>query len=116
MSSNPELSRRNCTRSLRGMLVVRHRALCGALLAAAVGILALGVGPAASAAPAALVGTFRIAPGACAPGASGSYFRMILPTGNGTGPFIQNADSACGDKTYTPLAPGTDGGLVAGAT
>ena len=39
---------------------------------------------------------------------------MILPTGNLEGPWVDNADSTCGDRTYTPLTPGTDGGLVAG--
>jgi hypothetical protein len=101
------------------MLHVRHRAVVLALLALAGLGLAVGLGPGAGAAPAAaptdLVGTFRVTPGACASGPSGSYFRMILPTGNAAGPFIENADSSCGDKTYTLLAPGTDGGLVTGA-
>src|SRR5688500_13042033 len=30
------------------------------------------------------------------------------------GPFVANADSPCADKTWTPLRPGADGGLVAG--
>jgi hypothetical protein len=115
MTAKAELSSRICTRSLRGMLLVGRRALFGALLVMASGALALGVGPVASAAPAELVGTFRITPGACSSGASGSYFRMILPSGDAAGPFFENSDSACTDKTYTPLAPGTDGGLVTGA-
>jgi hypothetical protein len=100
------------------MLHVRHRAVVLALLALAGLGLAVGLGPAAGAAPAAaptdLVGTFRVTPGGCGSGASGSYFRMILPTGNASGPFIENADSSCGDKTYTLFTPGTDGGLVTG--
>ena len=39
---------------------------------------------------------------------------MILPTGRADGPFVSNSDSACADKTYTALSPGTDGGLVVG--
>jgi hypothetical protein len=114
MATNPELFRRNCSRSLRGMQLVRRRATITGLLALAIVALALGAAPGASAAPADLVGTFRITPGACASAASGSYFRMILPTGNAGGPFVENADATCGDKTYTLLAPGTDGGLVTG--
>jgi hypothetical protein len=39
---------------------------------------------------------------------------MILPSGNAEGPYFANQDSPCGDKTVTPLSPGTDGGLVTG--
>jgi hypothetical protein len=73
----------------------------------------------ASAAPAAatpVTGLLAVTGGSCAGGAaSGSYFRMILPTGNRQGPFISNSDSACADKTFTLLAPGSDGGLLAGS-
>jgi hypothetical protein len=62
-----------------------------------------------------LIGTFRVTPGSCSGGASGSYFRMILPTGTTKGPWVDNADSTCGDHTYTLLSPGTDGGLVTGS-
>ena len=65
---------------------------------------------ASNAAP--LVGTFRIAAGSCASERSGSFFRMIQPGGSATGPFVSNSDSPCGDKSYTPLRPGSDGGLV----
>lgn len=63
-----------------------------------------------------LVGTFRIAAGAC-DGAvvSGSRFRMVVPSGNAGGPYASNSNSPCGDQTYTPLAPGSDGGLVTGS-
>jgi hypothetical protein len=62
-----------------------------------------------------LVGTFRIAPGACRGGqATGSTFRMVLPGGSRSGPFVTNNDSACSDHTYTLLSPGSDGGLVTG--
>ena len=60
----------------------------------------------------ALKGLFKLDPASCASGpASGSYFRMIQPGGGANGPFIENNTSACGDKTYTDLAPGRDGGL-----
>ena len=61
-----------------------------------------------------LVGLFKIAGGECATGAvtSGSSFRMINPGGKlGEGPFISNGDSPCSDKTYSPMFPGSDGGL-----
>lgn len=59
-----------------------------------------------------LVGTFRLAAGSCTgDGAGGSYFRMTQPAGQP----IDNGDSPCDDKSYTPLEPGTDGGLVTGA-
>lgn len=63
-----------------------------------------------------LVGTFRFTAGSCGgAGITGSYFRMIQPGGSATaGPFVQNSDSPCQDKTYTPLAGGRDGGLVTG--
>ena len=59
-----------------------------------------------------LKGLFRLDPASCGSGAvKGSYFRMIQPGGGPDGPFIENNTSACGDKTYTDLAPGRDGGL-----
>jgi hypothetical protein len=65
-----------------------------------------------------LVGTFGIDAASCtAAGApTGSYFRMVKSGGNlDAGPFVDNADSSCTDKSYTALAPGTDGGLVTGS-
>ena len=60
----------------------------------------------------ALKGLFKLDPASCASGpAKGSYFRMIQPGGGPNGPFIENNTSACGDKTYTDLTPGRDGGL-----
>ncbi len=60
----------------------------------------------------ALKGLFKLDPASCASGAAkGSHFRMIQPGGGPNGPFIENNTSACGDKTYTDLAPGRDGGL-----
>src|SRR5438045_68686 len=60
----------------------------------------------------ALKGLFKLDPASCTSGqAKGSYFRMIQPGGGPNGPYIENNTSACGDKTYTDLAPGRDGGL-----
>ncbi|MHB2023196.1 MAG: hypothetical protein ACYCO3_07705 [Mycobacteriales bacterium] len=63
-----------------------------------------------------LIGLLRLTPGACQAGSvTGSYFRMIQPNGSLTsGPFVNNADSKCSNKTYTLLAPGTAGGLRLG--
>lgn len=72
-----------------------------------------GGGSAAPGAPVApqgtpLVGTFHIDAGVSqVSGIVGSWFQMLAPTGT---PFV-NADSRAGDKTYTLLDPGTDGGL-----
>ncbi len=61
-----------------------------------------------------LVGTFHITAGECGGDgiSSGSYFRMATPAGNpDNGPWVNNTSSPCDDNTYTPLSPGTDGGL-----
>jgi hypothetical protein len=66
----------------------------------------------------ALVGLFKLVPGMCSDAGvtSGTYFRMIQPGGQpGSGPYVPNGDSACGDKTWSPMTPGTDGGLRTGA-
>lgn len=65
----------------------------------------------------ALVGLFKIDPTDCATAkVSGSYFRLIYPGGTAeAGPFGEDADSRCADKTYTGVSPGTDGGLRTGA-
>jgi hypothetical protein len=64
----------------------------------------------------ALVGTLRLAPGSCAGGTiTGTYFRMILPSGGTNGPYMSNSDSRCSDQSFTPLSPGTDGGLRIGS-
>ncbi|MFT4201288.1 MAG: hypothetical protein QM634_11205, partial [Gordonia sp. (in: high G+C Gram-positive bacteria)] len=81
------------------------------------GAVALSAGWAADAvaAPTRIDGLFGITPGSCSGGqVTGSYFRMILPAGNTNGPFLANGDSTCSDKTITPLAPGTSGGLQSG--
>lgn len=65
-----------------------------------------------------LVGLFRIEPGTCDTTGGvtqGSYFKMIEVGGKaGEGPFVQNGDSPCGDKGFSPLLPGDAGGLVTG--
>jgi len=63
-----------------------------------------------------LVGTFKLVPGSYgAGGPSGSYFRMIYPGGSvAKGKFFSNPDSPLANKTYTPVKPGSDGGLVTG--
>lgn len=84
-------------------------------VAAAVGTAAF-VAPPAHAGPDPLNGLFALSAGVCANGvASGSFFRMILPTGTAAGPYLQNSDSRCSDRTVTPLSPGSDGGLVSGS-
>jgi hypothetical protein len=90
----------------------------------AVVVLALGLATAAavaasptrSAAARPLVGTFKLTPGSYAAGKpTGSYFRMIYPGGSvSKGKFFANPDSPLPNKTYTPVKPGTDGGLVTG--
>ncbi|HVA43225.1 MAG TPA: hypothetical protein VNF50_07070 [Acidimicrobiales bacterium] len=64
----------------------------------------------------ALVGTFHLTAGTCgASGAAGTYFRMINPGGSiASGPFFENPDSRCSDKSYTLATAGSDGGLVTG--
>ncbi|HVW79552.1 MAG TPA: hypothetical protein VHB69_01250 [Mycobacteriales bacterium] len=65
----------------------------------------------------ALVGTFHLTPGSCKGSGTptGSYFRMIDANGSlANGPYFQNPDSVCTDKSYSPELPGTDGGLVTG--
>jgi rhodanese-related sulfurtransferase len=78
----------------------------------AVSLVLAGMGPAAAQSARPLVGTFRVTGGGCS--STGSYFRMILPTGGSSGPFVSNADSSCPDKTFTALSPGANSGLVTG--
>ncbi|MGB2757753.1 MAG: hypothetical protein WBD02_08840 [Acidimicrobiia bacterium] len=64
-----------------------------------------------------LVGTFKITAGDCAAGAvtAGSYFQMVQSGGTiEAGPYVPNADSTCGDKNFSALIPGADGGLITG--
>jgi hypothetical protein len=65
-----------------------------------------------------LAGVLSIEAGQCTDAAvtAGSSFRMVQPGGSvKDGPFVVNGDSPCGDKTWTPLRPGVDGGLRLGA-
>ncbi|MEX2292650.1 MAG: hypothetical protein WD691_02585 [Acidimicrobiales bacterium] len=62
-----------------------------------------------------LVGTFAITAGTCSGTVAGSYFQMIQPGGTASGPFVSNGDSPCSNNTFTPMAPGTDGGLITGS-
>jgi hypothetical protein len=69
-----------------------------------------------AAGPTELVGLFSVGPGACtADGATGSYFRMVQAGGTAEeGPYLDNGDSPCTDKTWSVLEPGSDGGLITG--
>ena len=99
--------------TLRRAVTAALALLAGAALAP--GLLLPGYASTASAqsGPRPLVGTFRITAGQCAGGeVTGTYLRLVLPTGSENGPFVSNGDSRCDDETYTPLAPGADGGLV----
>jgi hypothetical protein len=64
-----------------------------------------------------LVGVFKITAGSCSGSSvSGSYFRMVQSGGTpSAGPFVANGDSTCATTTYTPLSPGTEGGLITGS-
>src|SRR5262245_5847959 len=95
-------------------------AALAALAVVATAVLA-GPAPAATAVPTVktattLTGTLRLTPGSCAGGrVGGTYFRMILPSGGANGPYMANNDSTCSDQSFTPLSPGTDGGLRVGS-
>ena len=56
-----------------------------------------------------LSGLFAMKKGVCASAGvtSGSYFRMYDPGGG----LVTNGSSPCGDKTFTSLSPGRDGGI-----
>ena len=88
-----------------------------ALAAASLGVISTGAPVGASSGKHALVGTFKLSPGACTgETVTGSYFRMIFPGGSvASGKFFDNPDSACDDKSYTLAVPGTQGGLVTGS-
>jgi hypothetical protein len=75
-----------------------------------------GATSASAASSKALIGTFSLTPGTCSGStASGTYLRMILPSGTPTGPYMSNSDSVCHDQSFTALKAGTDGGLITGA-
>jgi hypothetical protein len=87
-----------------------------AVAAASLTVVATGASAGASSRSQALVGTFKLSPGACTgETVTGSYFRMIFPGGSvASGKFFDNPDSACDDKGYTLVVPGTQGGFVTG--
>lgn len=61
-----------------------------------------------------LVGTFDIAPGTCSSATAvpaGSWLQML---GHGAA-VVKNSFGGCANADYTPLAPGTKGGLETGA-
>lgn len=71
-----------------------------------------------AAGPQELVGVFKLDPGTCSDAGvtAGSWFRMVQVGGKlDAGPFMTNGDSPCGDKTWNPVLPGSDGGLHTGA-
>lgn len=78
-------------------------AAAAGIAAVAVATTILGTGT-AQADP--LNGTFSIGPG--------SYFRMILPTGTTSGPFLANVNSPASDKTFTPLSGSLTTGVYQG--
>lgn len=104
---------------IRGSGSGRWKGVVGAAAAAvALALVALfAAAPAARAAGTNMAGTFALTAGACpSGGAIGTYFRMVQPSGTvANGPFVSNSDSTCADKTYTLLAPGSEGGVVTGA-
>ena len=103
------MDRTDANRRVRGLA-----ALLAVVASALVGLLAAA--PAHATTSTALVGTFRVTAGSCSGGAvSGSYIRMILPSGGATGPYMSNSDSTCTDASYTLLRPGASGGLISGS-
>jgi hypothetical protein len=91
-------------------------ALLSVAAAAALLLACFSFAPSADAAPTTLVGTFKLRGGSCSGGhITGTYLRMILPSGGANGPYMSNSDSRCSDQSFTPLSPGSDGGLFAGA-
>jgi hypothetical protein len=97
-------------RRIRGIRLPVPLAALALGLATAAGVVL--VSPTQAGAATILVGTFEITPGSCAGGhVTGSYFRMLQPGG---AVALQNTDSTCSDQTYTPMSPGTDGGLITG--
>jgi hypothetical protein len=102
---------------------MQHRRLLGSVLAAAALVAAGACGgddgkeAQGGSAGESLAGLFKIEGGQCSGAGvtAGSYFRMINPGGKiGEGPYISNGDSPCGDKTFSPMFPGSDGGLRTG--
>jgi hypothetical protein len=100
---------------------MRHRSVVPVLLAIFVLVASAcgdGGGGEKSAGAEKLVGLFKVDPGVCSDAGvtAGTYFRMIQIGGKlGDGPYLGNGDSKCGDKTFSPMTPGNDGGLRTGA-
>src|SRR6202034_3226138 len=108
---NSEFVRRNNKMGNR----LTTRVAIGLLALGTVIALPMGSAGAAGSKAKALVGTFRLTAGSCSgTTATGTYFRMIYPGGTVTGgKFFDNPDSTCtADFSYTPVTPGTAGGLV----
>ncbi len=107
------------------MPAIRPTRVAVALIAAATVLASCGGSSSHSSAPSGggsasktLTGLLKITAGTCsATGISGgSYFRMIQPNGTvANGPFVANGDSPCTVKTFSPLKPGTAGGLKIGS-
>lgn len=92
----------------------------GVVLLAAGGLAGCGGGSKSASASKSgdLVGLFKIDAGTCSAAGvtAGSSFRMVQTGGTlAAGPFVKNGDSPCGDKSWNPLLPGSDGGLRTGA-
>jgi hypothetical protein len=97
------------------MTLLKSRPIATVLvLAVTIGGGLLDTGPAHSAGRTELKGTLELTAGALThSGYAGTYFRMVLPGGkNG---YFQNSSSLAKDKTYTLLAPGSNGGLELGS-
>jgi hypothetical protein len=93
-----------------------NRTLVLAAIAAAATILT-HAGPASSQSATTLTGTLKLTAGRAArvhgrTQYAGTYFRMLLP--GQTDQYFKNPDSRAKDQTYTPLRPGSDGGLELG--
>jgi len=95
---------------------VLKSALVVVLMLATSAIALFGATAATAASGTALIGTFELTPGSCSGSTvSGTYLRMILPSGSPSGPYMSNSDSTCHDQSFTALKPGTDGGLITGS-
>jgi ABC-type amino acid transport substrate-binding protein len=89
------------------------------VLLAVAALVALGLaagcgGSAKAAAPTRLIGLFKLTPGHCTTAQAkptGSYLIAISAAENHA---VTNKQGGCADPAYTPLTPGTDGGLITG--
>jgi ABC-type amino acid transport substrate-binding protein len=71
-------------------------------------------GSAKAAAPTRLIGLFKITPGQCTTAQAkptGSYLIAISAAANHA---VTNSQGGCANSSYTPLTPGSDGGLITG--